>query len=145
MNTATLARSARAAPGFPLTVAQVVLLVLLGILFWFVAAMLLNWLAPMGALDGAMQALTYALVVPATVPFILLTMRLAQLSRQTVAIGGSVVTMSALLTDGLIFGWAPWIYSMDPELAVKCSGAVLWGAGVGLAISLVLTRTNPRP
>jgi hypothetical protein len=125
-------------PSTSLTTPQIVTLALFGALLWFVAAMLVRFLAPMGALEGVSRALTYALVIPGTVPFVLMTRAVAKLARDQTAVGIMVVTAAALLLDGIAHAWFPAIYGSDPTLWVGGAAVIFWGAGVGLVLGLVM-------
>lgn len=121
-----------------LTLKQIVTLAVFGTILWFVAAMLVRLLAPMGALDGMARVLTYALVIPGTVPFILMTRVLAKLERGQTVIGICVVTAAALLLDGVAHAWFPAIYGPDSALWVNGAALIFWGAGVGLVLALFM-------
>ncbi len=124
----------------PLTGRQIVILAFYGALLWFLAAILVRMIGPMGALDGYAQVITYALVVPGTVPAILVGRALAKLSRDQTAISLLVITATALLLDGVAHAWFPSLYGSDPALIVKGAAAIFWGAGIGLVLGFVMNR-----
>ena len=118
---------------------QIVTLAVFGAALWFLAAMLVRTIAPMGALGGAWRMLTYALVVPGTVPAILLARPLARLRRDQRTIGITIVTAAALLLDGAAFAWFPILYGTDPALVLAGAAVILWGAGVGLILGVMMS------
>jgi hypothetical protein len=122
----------------PLTAKQFIILALYGAALWFVAAMLVRTIGPMGALDGFGRVITYTLVVPGTVPAIWIGRALAKLERDQTAIALIVITATALLLDGIAHAWFPSLYGSDPALIVKGAAAVFWGAGVGLVLGLIM-------
>jgi hypothetical protein len=122
----------------PLTTKQVIILALYGAVLWFLAAMLVRTIGPMGALDGFGRMITYALVIPGTVPAILIGRALAKLSRDQTAISLIVITATALLLDGIAHAWLPSLYGSDPTLIVKGGAVIFWGAGVGLVLGLIM-------
>ena len=122
----------------PLTAKQIIILALYGVVLWFLAAMLVRTLGPMGALDGFGRVITYALVIPGTVPAILIGRVLAKLSRDQTAISLIVITATALLLDGVAHAWFPSLYGTDPALIVKGAAVIFWGAGVGLVLGLIM-------
>jgi hypothetical protein len=121
-----------------LTPSQIAILTIYGAALWFLAAMLVRFIGPMGALDGGWWVLTYALVIPGTIPAIIATLQLARLRRDQTLAGVAVVTATALLLDGLAHAWFPSLYGTDPALIVKGAAAIFWGAGVGLVLALIM-------
>lgn len=126
----------------PLSRNQTCILLAFGVLLWFGAAMLVRLLVPMGALDGAARLVTYALVVPGTIPAVLVAQRLARLDRQQTAKGITIVTATALLLDGVAFAWFPSLYGPDPALHLAGAAVILWGAGVGLVLGLMMSKAD---
>lgn len=133
--------SARASPSPPnLRKSQITILAGYGAVLWFAAAMLVRTIGAMGALDGGSAILTYALVIPGTVPAILAARPLAALRDDQTIIGIAVITASALLLDGIAHAWFPAIYGTDPALIVKGAAAIFWGAGVGLVLAFIMNK-----
>ncbi|MBM3622257.1 MAG: hypothetical protein FJX20_16365 [Alphaproteobacteria bacterium] len=128
----------------PISARQVAVLIGLGAGLWFLAAMILRLVAPMGALDGAARALTYALVIPGTLPAVWLIWKLPGLRRDQVALGGAIATATAALLDGVALAWFPDLYAADVRLVAACGAAILWGAGVGLVLTLLFNRVPGR-
>ncbi len=125
-----------------LTASQIAILALYGAALWFAAAMLVRTIAPMGALNGGWRVLTYALIVPGTIPAVVMARPLARLRRDQTAIGITIVTAAALLLDGIAFAWFPALYGNDPALVLAGAAAILWGAGIGLVLGVAM---NARP
>jgi hypothetical protein len=123
-----------------LTGKQSLILALYGAALWFLAAMLVRVLAPIGALSGVWQGVTYALIVPGTVPAIWIARAIAKLTRGQTAMGILVVTATALLLDGVAFAWFPSLYGPDPALWLAGAASILWGAGVGLVLGILMSR-----
>jgi hypothetical protein len=123
-----------------LTPTQIVTLALYGAFLWFLAAVIVRLIAPMGALDGGWRVLTYGLVVPGTVPAIWIARAIAKLARGQTAMGITVVTAAALLLDGVAFGWFPQIYGPDPAHWLAGAAVVFWGAGVGLVLGILMNE-----
>jgi hypothetical protein len=123
---------------------QKLLLAVIGVILWFVAAMLIRLLAPMGAYAGGWQFLNYALIVPGTAPIIWIIKKQMQLGAGQLPLAVSIITAAALVMDGIAHGWFPALYSADPVLGVKGAGAIFWGAGIGLILSFVMDDA-PKP
>ena len=119
-----------------LTARQASMLFAIGIALWFVAAMLLRQIAPLGVFDGPARGVLYALTVPGTWPFVLLTQRLVRLDAGQIVPGVALVTAAALLADSIVFAWFPWIYGAA-DYHRDCAAAVFWGASIGLLLSFI--------
>jgi hypothetical protein len=121
-----------------LTTKQMIILALYGAVLWFLAAMLVRTIGPMGALDGSARIITYALVIPGTIPAIWIGRAMAGLARDQTATALIVITATALLLDGIAHAWFPNLYGSDPALIVKGAALIFWGAGVGLVLGLIM-------
>ncbi len=126
--------------GIPLDSSQIIRSMILGGILWFAAAMLLRILGPMGIYDGVAPLVTYALVIPGTVPFVFLVQRLAGLGCDQIALGYSVATAAALILDGIAVAWFPTLYGTNAELVKGAAAAILWGAGVGLFLAFAINK-----
>jgi hypothetical protein len=123
-----------------LTARHIAILSVLGAFFWFVAAILVRTIAPLGALEGGWRVVTYALVVPGTVPVLLLGRALAGLPRAHTGSVATIMSASALLLDGSAFAWFPGLYGADNSHHLGGAASILWGAGVALILGLVMSR-----
>jgi hypothetical protein len=119
---------------------QTVLLIIIGAVLWFLAAIILRLIAPMGALDGSARFITYALVIPGTLPFVLLTRTLVKLFPHQLFTGVAVATTTALLIDGIVIAWFPAVYGGALPQITNCAAIILWGAGVGLVLAFILNK-----
>lgn len=125
-----------------LTLAQIAILVVYGFVLWFAAALLVRTIGPMGLLEGSWGILIFLLVIPVTIPAILIARPLAKLSSDQTLAGIAVVTATALLLDGVVHAWFPRIYGTDPELIVRGAAAIFWGAGVGLFLAFIMNKVR---
>lgn len=123
---------------------QIPALVASGVLLWALAALLLHAIAPLGALQGHALAWVYAATVPGTWPALWAVVWFARLQPGQVVPGIALVTLVALLIDGVVFGWFPEVYASPPH-QVSCAAAVLWGAGCGLALAFLHEYRATRP
>ncbi|TSB01743.1 hypothetical protein [Sphingorhabdus contaminans] len=123
-----------------LTQRQTLLLVATGAALWFVAAVLLRIIAPMGALEGTMRGVSYALVIPGTLPFVFLTRWIARLRDDQMGIGIALATMTALLIDGIVVAWFPAVYGGHLPQVTNCAAIILWGAGVAILLGFFMNK-----
>lgn len=128
--------------GLPFTTNQAGFLLLLGAILWFVAAMLLRALAPSGIYEGASQALLYALIIPGTIPFLLLSLKMARVERSSSFAAVALMTMSAMLLDGVALACLPFLYGGTVEYIAGAGATILWGAAVGLVLALFINRAR---
>jgi hypothetical protein len=123
-----------------LTISQTILLISIGAALWLLAAIILRFIAPMGALEGTARLITYALVIPGTVPFVILTKMIVRLLPHQLFTGVAVVTTTALLIDGVVIAWFPAVYGGALPQVTNCAAVILWGAGVGLVLAFVMNK-----
>ncbi|MGJ3648404.1 hypothetical protein ACLB0R_08025 [Sphingomonas sp. GlSt437] len=120
-------------------------LVPLGVLFWALGVVLLRALTAAGWLAGdGWHWLAYALIVLLTVPAVRLGRRAARLPIDRTLYAVTVMSMTALFIDGIVIGFAPWIYATDPAQARAAAGALLWGVAVALALGMAMERRAQR-
>ena len=124
----------------PLSSRQLLVSVVLGVILWFVAAMILRVVGPMGALDGSARAITFALIFPGTVPFVYLFRAMAGLVGEQLFMGIGIGVMAATFCDGIALSWTPALYG-DGLAQIAGSGAtILWGVGVVLLLAFFIGR-----
>jgi len=128
--------------GLPFSRRQTGLLIILGAILWLVAALILKALAPSGIYEGSAQIILYALIVPGTVPFLLASLKVASIERPSSFAAVALMTMSAMLLDGIALAWFPFLYGGDVAYVAGAGAAILWGAGVGLVLALFVNRAS---
>jgi hypothetical protein len=128
----------------PFTSRQLVLLIGWGIMLWFVAAQICRLGGTLGWFEGQARLLLYAAVVVGTLPIIPMTKRLAGLGDDQLALGLSIVTMAAMLFDGVALAWFPALYGGDDAQTAAAGAVILWGAGVGIALACLFNRAPPQ-
>ncbi|OYY90293.1 MAG: hypothetical protein B7Y45_08345 [Sphingomonas sp. 28-66-16] len=124
----------------PLSRRQLLISCLLGFAFWFVAAMILRLVGPMGGLEGSARAITFALVVPGTIPVVYLFRAAAGLVGDQLLMGVAVGTMVAAFCDGIALSWVPQLYGNGLAQLAGSGATILWGAGVVLLLALLIGR-----
>jgi hypothetical protein len=128
--------------GLPFSAGQVMLLLFFGAALWFIAAMLLRYVAPMGAYNDPTRLIMYALIIPGTVPFIWVCNKMARVPGEHFALGCAVILASAMLIDGIVLAWFSWIYSTKVEHVAGSGAVILWGAGVAQSLGLFLNQKS---
>lgn len=120
--------------------AQIVILCAMGVILWFVAAVMLRYLGPIGIYEGWPRVLTYALIIPGTAPFVLLIRWIANVKPGQLGMAMSVATTAAMLMDGLALGWFPSLYGAGVEMHAGAGGTILWGAAVGIILGFLMDK-----
>jgi hypothetical protein len=123
-----------------LTTRQTLLVALMGVILWFVAAMLIRVMAPMGVFEGTARVWLYLLVIPGTVPFVPLIAWFAGLPRDKIAIGVAVSAAAATFCDGVALAWFPTLYASTVDHVAAAGAVILWGVGVVVAIGCWFNR-----
>jgi hypothetical protein len=124
----------------PLSQTQIIASILYGAVLWFLAAMIVRYIGPMGAFVGTALVITYALVIPGTVPAIWLGQKMMGLAKDQLAKSVMIITTCALLLDGLAMNFARGLYGPDPVITAAGAGLIFWGAGVGLVLGIMMER-----
>jgi len=86
----------------------------------------------MGVYNGAGRIMFFALIIPGTVPFLLVTLRLAAIPRSQTFLVVSVMVMSAILLDGIALAWFSVLYQSNVHYIAGVGGTIFWGAGLVL-------------
>jgi len=111
-----------------LTLYQVVAMALVGFVFWFAAAMTVQFGAPLGILGPVASAALFAVSFPvAWLGVLLLAIPLAGLHPRQYVNGVVIGTCSATICDGIALTWFRGLYGTDPELVLLGAAWILWG------------------
>jgi hypothetical protein len=123
-----------------LTPRQTGILIVFGAIGWFAAALLIRFLEPFGALQGTARVWTYLLIIPGSVPLVWIGQAIARHTRVQRGLAAATFTGTALLLDGLAVAWIPWLYGSTTDHVLAGAAAILWGAGVAIALGFVMGR-----
>jgi hypothetical protein len=119
-------------------------LVGLGAGLWGIGLVAIHLAAPFGVLTPSWSLP----MLLATLPLAWLTLRL--LGRIAGASGLSLVemlciaAMPALLLDGVVLSWAPWLYSAVVSEQRAAGGLLLWFNGVAIVLALLAPAGGAR-
>ncbi len=117
--------------------AQIAILMTLGVVLLYLVAVALGAAGRLGAFRSPGVIVLYALVIPATVPLILLCRRLAGLARDQTLLTVAVVTATASVLDGNALVWFPSLYG---GYAAGAGAAIVWGIAVALVLGVTMNR-----
>lgn len=124
----------------PVRAAALTILVAMGAVYWFVAALVVRWTSANWVGNDAKTVLVFGLIIVATVPALFLGLRLAGLGRDRAQIAAAIMTGSALLLDGVALTWGQSLYGTDPAVVLGGAASIMWGAGVALVLGMVLEQ-----
>jgi len=125
----------------PITRAQSAIMAVYGAILWFLAAVIIRTIEPLGGQVVPGILLVYALMVPGFYPFILLARRIAGLRHDQTLIGVAIATGTAALIDAHALIFIPELYGPKPTAA---GATILWGIGVVLLMAAIMNRPVQR-
>lgn len=118
---------------------HLLLFTILGIIFWFTAAMAVRFLGGTVFSHGNSNLiLAYILAVPLLLGSIALSKLLSGKPYRELDKPVAWMTGVAAMLDGIALSWFQEIYSERDEVAMHGAAWILFGAGVGLVISLTM-------
>lgn len=121
--------------------ASLPLLVVMGAIYWFIAALIVRWIAPDWVGSTAAALVVFGLILFVTPAALLLGMRVAGAARAQAGYAATVMTMTALLLDGIALTWLPSLYGTDPAVLLGGAAAIMFGAGAALVIGMMIERS----
>ena len=112
---------------------QIITVIVFGVIFWFVAALIVRFGAPMGFFGPTASIIAFALAIPGCWLSVLVVKRIARLEAGQMVAGIVIGTVTATLCDGIALTWARGLfYGSDPTLVNFGAAWILWGAGLFL-------------
>jgi hypothetical protein len=117
---------------------QLMVLISLGVFFWFVFAMLIRWGNSLGIFGGSIGAVTFLGSIPIGWILILGIKAMVGLAPGQIFAGLGISTATAGLCDGIALTWMPSLYGSESGSALLGAGYILWGAGVILFLAYVM-------
>jgi hypothetical protein len=117
------------------------LLAVLGVGFWFLAAMTIRLLGPPVFVPGsAALPLVFVLTVPIAWAFVWAGKLLSGAKGAAVFPASVIMTSFAMLFDGLALTFLPSLYGLPPASLLLGAAWILWGAGLIQLIAFVQSR-----
>jgi hypothetical protein len=117
------------------------LFVSLGVLFWFVAAMIVRFLGDaVFTENNPYLILMFMLTIPITFGFLFITQKVANLPKTELLRPIVIITFTAAFLDGIAMTWFRKLYSESFEVSFYGSALILWGVGMGLFLAHFLTN-----
>lgn len=124
----------------PRSAVSLFILIALGTVYWLLAALVVRWTAAGWVGSTVATIVVFGLIVVVTYPALFIGMRVARVDRAAASFAAIVMTMAALLLDGIALTWFPALYGTDPKVVLGGAAAIMFGAGAALLIGLVVQR-----
>jgi hypothetical protein len=123
--------------GHTLKPAQIVILAAFSTVVWFLAAMFIRFIGPMGIFHGYKGVALYVLTIPATAPLNARCRKLIRAPKGQMVTIIAVTSAVATMLDGIAMSLFPSLYGSDPAITGAGAAWLLWAIGVAGALSLV--------
>lgn len=120
-----------------LTAFQVKSMIAIGIVGWFLAAMVVRIGGPIGLFNGLFRVGLYVGLIVLWYPIYQLIKAKLKLSKNQVVPAISIGTSAAALCDGIAMPWASFIYGDSAQTAFYGAAWILWFVGIGLMMAYV--------
>ena len=119
------------------------LYVVLGVVFWFSAAMMVRLLGEAVFTPGnPILILVFIATIPLGRVFLWIAQRIGKLPDKAVFAPMVMMTQVAIMLDGIAIAWFPQLYGDTPTHVMLGAAVILWGGGVGLVIAWVISKTQ---
>ena len=103
-----------------------------GAVVWYLAALTCMIVGIRGGFEGTNAVIVYLLVIPGTVPFVLIYRKISKLTGDKFIIGYALATSFATLLDGTALRLFPSLYGTEISIIAGSGAVILWGVGVGI-------------
>jgi hypothetical protein len=124
---------------------KLILLIILGIVFWFIAAMTVKLLGNSVFTEHNLyRLLMFAATFPISFVFIQITVKLAKLKKAEILNAVVIMTITATFLDGIAITWFRQLYAESFETALYGAAWILFGAGVGLLFGYVMSNQTSK-
>ncbi|MFM1919971.1 MAG: hypothetical protein RLZZ303_1605 [Candidatus Hydrogenedentota bacterium] len=127
-----------------LTARQVLLLLLIGVAYWFGGALAVRVGAPLGIFGPVASLASFAAAFPVAWGGVWLAAKLAQLRSEQVVSGIAVGTIGATCCDGIALTWFRSLYGSETELVLYGAAWILWGVAAFFVTAILESYRTAR-
>lgn len=122
---------------------SVLLYVVLGVVFWFSAALLVRFLGEVVFTpNNPLLIVMFIVAIPIGRLFIWIAQQIGKLPDKAVFAPAVMMTQVALLLDGIAITWFPQLYGQSHTHVMLGAALIMWGAGVGMVIAWMMSKTE---
>jgi hypothetical protein len=117
------------------------LYVVLGVVFWFSAAMLVRFLGEaVFTPNKPLLIVMFLAAIPIGRLFIFIAQQIGKLPDNAVFVPTVMMTQVALLLDGIAITWFPQLYGEAHTTVMLGAALIMWGAGIGMVIAWLMSK-----
>lgn len=116
---------------------KILFLAAYAMMLWSYAWAIIHFAGPGGLFTGALHVLLYAITIPVTMLTNLQSRRRVGLPKSQTLTAVAITSLVAMFTDSVVFGWFPWIYSTDSDVARAGAAWLLWAIAVALVLAVI--------
>lgn len=103
-------------------------LTLLGVFFWFLAAMAIRFFGPSLLVRGGLPSMfVFLATVPLAWGLLRLAMAMGRVRGAAVLPALAVMSLVAMMLDGVAITWVPELYGVAPDAMGMAAAWLLWG------------------
>jgi hypothetical protein len=122
---------------------QLLVVISLGVFFWFVFAMVIRFGNGLGIFGGAIGAVTFLLSIPIGWFLIVGIKAMAGLAIGQIMTGLGISSATAGLCDGIALTWVPSLYGNELSEALLGAAYIIWGVGIILILAYIMDAAAP--
>lgn len=144
VETPTLAPGPLSYPGTsPMSASRQLLLVALGVAFWFAAALFIRVAGPaIFSENNPNLIIIFVLALPVSYGFIFISQKVVKLQKSEILKAVVLMTITATFLDGVALTWFRQLYAPTFEAALYGAALILWGVGAVLLLGYLMTDRN---
>lgn len=119
---------------------QRIILIVLGIAFWFVGAMSVRFGSGIGMFENTGNVIAFLIGLPVSWISVIIIKKVAHLNPEQIVPGVSLGLLVATFLDGIVLTWGTSLYGTDSLLVGRGAAWILWGVFAFLASAFVEAR-----
>lgn len=127
-----------------LTMRQQLVLLVVGVAYWFGGAMAVRFGAPLGLFGPLASIVAFVIAFPVAWSGVWLAAKLAQLRSDQVVPGIAVGTIAATCCDGIALTWLPSLYGAQAERVLLGAAWILWGVAAFFVTAILESYRTAR-
>jgi hypothetical protein len=123
---------------YMLSARQLVIVIALGVFFWFVFALFIRFTGPLGIFGGVIGIVPLLANIPVAWLLTVIIKRMAGLVGGQIFAGMALSTAVAVICDGAALTWFPSLYGTDTSTVLLGAACILFGGGVITIVAYIM-------